>query len=152
MIRLYQDEGLTMQQIAQKFGLSRQAVHCRLTRAGVQSRPSWQRHPRMIDRETLVRLYTNEQIPVSKLARMLKTDARTIERELKRHSIERRPKNYERRKPSALDNLQVGESALISFQMDRIPYVNYYLSAKVRKIKVSIRRIETGQVQVTRIE
>ena len=151
MIRLYRDEGLSTVKIARRFSLTRQAVHGRLKRAGVHIRSFGQRQ-RTIESETLMRLYVGEQLPIYKIAQTLNADFRTVVRQLERHSISRRPRNYERRKPTELDNLKVGESALVSYKSERIPYVNYYLAAQVRGIKVSVRRVESGRVRVTRIE
>lgn len=151
IICLYRDEGRSIATIARRFNVSRQAIHDRLKRAGAISR-SLGRRQRKLDRETLVRLYLTEQLPVYKIARALKTGFKTIIREMDQHSIERRPKNYERRIPTEFDDLKVGESALIPYKSERIPYGNIYLAAQVRCIKVSVRRFEPGLARVTRVE
>lgn len=147
---LYEVEQFTIKEIAKRLGVTRQAVHERMVRSGIARRDS-NRPRRQIDPETLYRLYVTEGLPVYKVAKALRTVSLTVDRELKRYSIERRPKGFERRKLSALDNLKIGESALIKCPRLPKPHASIYSLAEVRKIKVSIRRIDADHVRVTRM-
>jgi DNA-binding Lrp family transcriptional regulator len=148
---LYEVEGLSVSEVGERLGVSRQAIHDRLVRAGVKRRPPSSSF-KMIDRETLCRLYVTERLPVYRVAEALNLAFTTVARELLRHGIGRRPRAFERRKRSAMDHLNIGESALIECPVVPKPHASLYSLASVRKIRISIRRVDRERVRVTRIE
>ncbi len=93
MQRLYEVEQLTVRQIADHFGVSWQAIHERLVRAGV---PLRQKSPvkRFLERETLIDLYTINNLTIGEIAQRLKTNYEKVSEELDRHGIKKRSKGY----------------------------------------------------------
>lgn len=63
---LYLIDKLTLKQIGEKIGVSKQAVHSRLRLAGVELRPR-SRRPLTINRETLFDLYVNQMLSPGKI-------------------------------------------------------------------------------------
>lgn len=74
--RLYSEENLTLKEIAERFGVSKQAVHERLARAGVRMRnrgyvprpTPTERLKETIDVAPLVRRYEVDLVSIHKLA------------------------------------------------------------------------------------
>ncbi len=64
MQRLYEDEELRLREIAERFGVSWQAIHERLVRAKIPLRPK-SAVKRFLDRETLIELYINENLTIA---------------------------------------------------------------------------------------
>jgi len=67
MRRLFLNEGLTLQQVAERMGVSRQAVHSRFTRAGIPTR-----RPDVVSLEVLNdtrRMYEDEGFSIERIAR-----------------------------------------------------------------------------------
>ena len=149
MCRLYRIEDLTLREIAARFGISYQAVYQRVSSVGLLLRPNHS-PPRVIDRETLVRLYVDERLSVYKIAEKLKAANKTIISEMRRHRIKRRPRASELRRYPELDGLKVGESLEVSRPNVRNPYVAYYGAAAVRGIRVSVRSIGKDRLKITR--
>jgi len=149
IIRLYAD-GYSIRQIAERFALSRQAIHERLVRAGVTIRPR-QIKKRQLNRDRLIQLYVIERLSVYRVAKELGTQMQIVLRELERHAIERRPKGTGNRRALELDRLTVGDSTVVYFTKYRTRYSAVYQSASLRNIKVSMRKIDANRLRVTRI-
>jgi predicted DNA-binding protein YlxM (UPF0122 family) len=112
MQRLYEVEQLTVRQIADHFGVSWQAIHERLVRAGV---PLRQKSPvkRFLERETLIDLYTINNLTIGEIAQRLKTNYEKVSEELDRHGIKKRSKGYFNRRYTELELLKCGENVVI---------------------------------------
>jgi hypothetical protein len=150
---LYEVDGLTLAEIGRRLGgITRQAIHQVLIRNGVKLRPRSVGRLKVIDRETLYRLYVTEGLGLSNTAKALKTRSSVVERELQRHDFEIRPKYHERRSPTAIDDLKIGDAVVIESQPYPKPYCKLYSLASARKVRISIRRIDPDRVRVTRIE
>lgn len=161
--RLYLEEKLTLQEIGERFGVSRQAVHDALTRRGVTMRPrSVPRTPTMaevvkerIDVGELVRRYTVERRPVYKLAEDLGISLVLIRQILVSEGIEIRPRGYPgcqrplRKTP--FDSLSVGESIVIDDPTLKLPYTRLYELGKKRNMRLSIRNIAPNRFRITRV-
>lgn len=66
LVHLYTAERLTLKAIGEKFGISKQAVHSRLRRAGIEMRPPI-RTTSKIDRKELYCLYVNQKMSVAEI-------------------------------------------------------------------------------------
>lgn len=146
--RLYSDEGMSLRAIAAKFGVSHQAVHERLTLAGVELRGrgvvAWQQP---IKKSILDQLYIKQRLTVAEIAKQLETSETRVYQSLKAHSIPRvRPAQR-----SPLGRLLVGEVIHLPKPKRRRFYAAVYDMAKNAGIRVSIRTIDCDQYEVRRI-
>ena len=106
--RLYIEEKLTMPKIAQIFGVSRQRVHQRFQKAGIE------RHPNLsLDRTTLVKLYVQQELKPEHVAESLGVNASLVRSELIRHEIPLRPRNLHRFERDILYKLYVTDGLLM---------------------------------------
>ena len=148
--QLYEVEGLSINKIAKIEGVTRQAIYERLVRVGADMRPRHTRR-RQLDRADLYRLYVTHRLPVYLVAKALNASDAVVKRELERHAIELRPKGSGKRTRLEMDGLEIGKSAIMAYPVRPMPYSTIYELAKMRKIRVSIRRIDADHVQVTRV-
>jgi len=148
---LYEDENLNLRQIAARFGVIWQAIHQKLTKAGV---PMSQKSPvkRLLDRETLVQLYIEKSLTIAETAQRLKAKFDKVSDELERHGIEKRSIGYFKRKHPELYQLKVGEKAIIQRPSAKNPYVRFYEKAKRIGIRISIRSVNEETFQIKRIK
>src|SRR5688500_5996464 len=72
MIRLYEEEGLSLTEVGRMGGVSRQAVHYRLVKAGVRLRPQLVEGPKppRFEREEMVDLYVNQRLSLNWIAEL----------------------------------------------------------------------------------
>ncbi|CAN5513752.1 hypothetical protein BH10ACI1_BH10ACI1_28610 [soil metagenome] len=149
MKRLYDVEGWTLQQIGDKFGLTRQAVQNRFSRAGFRQRP---RKPpsKTFDREILVRLYIDEMLTLGETAKYLKSTYNTVKREMKKNGIELREHGFSQRKYREIEKLEIGESIEIIFPESNVPYSSFHGKAKKLGIKISVKQLNEVTFQIYR--
>jgi len=83
---LYEEEGLSLRQIAERYGVSYQAVHNRLVRAGVAFRHSKQISA-ALDKKVLSKLYQKEHLTKAEIARRLGVSFGVVTSELERLGI-----------------------------------------------------------------
>src|SRR5688572_15452610 len=124
LVRLYEEEGLSLAEVARRIGGTRQGVHYQLVKAGVRMRPMGAepaRSPRF-EREMMVDLYVRQRLPIVQIAARLGLTAGIITYELKKHGIERRPRGSRLRKYPDLSQLQIGESVLVPRPGHKRPY------------------------------
>ena len=148
MIDLYQHEGLTLREIGERFRVSKQAVHYRLRRVGIQLRPK--NEPRLIDRKTLVRLHHDEGLPVYKIAAKLQSAHKTVLKEMERHGVKVRSIRLSVRRYPELNGLAIGQSVEVPRRNLKKPHVTYYSAASLRGIRVSVQIIGTDLLRITR--
>ena len=148
---LYEVEQLSLKKISDRLGITRQAIHGRMVRSGIKLRPNVM-PLKKFDRDVLHQLYEVERRPVYKVAEAMGVSHCVVERELKRHGIERRPKHSEKRRPSVLDGLAIGDSIVLKRPKLPKPHARLYMKAKDRRMKISIRRIDDEHIRVTRID
>lgn len=87
-IKTLYESGLSLQAVAARFGVSRQAVHDRLRRAGIKRRPRRQ-PPIQLDREQLYQLRIVDCLPVNQIAAKLGISISVVGSELRRYGIKR---------------------------------------------------------------
>src|SRR5439155_19133732 len=87
---LYLNEKLSLEAIAERLGITKQAVHSRLTTAGVTFRKPGSRPDNVIDKATIIDLYVIKQMPVYHVAKELGIDPRRINAMLELYDIEPR--------------------------------------------------------------
>jgi transposase len=148
--RLYEIEGLTLQQIADRFGVSRQAVHERLKRNGFN--PRSRGTPKQLDRELVIDLYVKQSLPVLKIAKMLKVTDRTVSRALIRYGVAIRPKG---RQPldeyQPFRTLALNESIVAPLPKKKQPYVSLYAVCAHAGIRIKVKKQGGGLWKVTRV-
>src|SRR5438552_455860 len=103
MRRLYKVERWTLRRIAEKFGMTYQDVHYRLTQSAGFVRPTTVRRcggPKLkaLDPDELKRLYVDEQLPLCTVAKRCGVGDYIVVRELERLSIEQRDRAFYNRK------------------------------------------------------
>ena len=143
--------GATLQQIGERYGISRQTVQQRLASLGVKAgdRPIKQKP---IERERLENLYAQQKLPVKGIAKAFGVDVQTIKKALTYHHIpERKRTRTGSHRREFLKGMKVGDRKEISFSIKR-PYKLIYTPAKKLGIRVSMRFIGDDRYEVTRIE
>jgi len=154
--RLYEEECLTLRQVAERLSVSRQAVHDRLIRDGVKTRSTaaTRRHgPREaynygIDAGKLRELYLEKGLGCSAIGRRIGVERGRVWRALIRENIPRRAFAAPRsKKYAAVYDLKPGESALVS----RPNHAAVYQLAKRLKIRLSVRSADETRSRITRI-
>lgn len=166
MRRLYVDEGLTLREIGVRFGITRQAVHLRFIKAGISRRSHYskkfrnvnekrnERIARSLDerRNELVRLYVDDKVPLSVIAKRIGISHGAIRKYLIACGIEIRSTDSFRTFPE-LGKLKVGESVLLPRPARKgSPHLTYYKMARTYKIRVSVRAADERTFRVTRVE
>jgi len=149
MRRLYEVEKLSLREIANRFGITWQAIHQRLVSAGVALRQKGN-VKRVLDRETLIQLYIEENLTIGETARRLKAQDKKVSDELERHGIDKRSAGYLKRKQPELYQLKVGEKAIIQRPSVTNPYRSLYSKAKRIGIRISIKRVNAETLQIYR--
>ncbi len=147
--RLYTVEKWTLQKIADKFGVSRQAIHHQFRKAGIAMRlprPS----EKIFDHETLVKVYVDEKLNIRETAKRLNSNATSISKQLDRNGIEKRSSGFLNRKYPELYQIKIGESVLIKRPTTKKPYSTLYKRVKKIGIKISIKKIDNDTFQIYR--
>lgn len=151
MIALYESaEQPTLERIAARFGVSRQAVHERLRRAGAALRKTGKRKIR-IGRDVLTELYTGQKLTIERTAEELGVSSHVVRRELERHRIAVRRRGRANRKYKYLDDLQIGETVVIARPEVEYHHPALHGAAFRRRIRIRIRTVDEKTVRVTRI-
>jgi predicted DNA-binding protein YlxM (UPF0122 family) len=147
MEQLYR-KGWTLEEIGQKFGMTRQGVRDRFIRGGVEIRqPKYQR----IDKEQLEQLYSDERFSVPKIAKVFFVTKPTILKALDFHGIPKRKwKKIGGYMVDFLRELKVGEQKI--YQPLSENYPRLHRNAEVIGIKISIRKCGEGQFLVKRLK
>ncbi len=152
MQRLYFEEDLTLEQIADHYGVTRQAVHERFTRNGVKLHTDRKKPRIKVDKKALIELYENEKLPVMEVAKYLKVSYAVLQRELARHNIKIRRHGELNRKYAAIDKLKIGDKLIIKRPLVKQPFNVLYTSAKIAGIRISIKSVDKENLQITRVE
>jgi DNA-directed RNA polymerase specialized sigma subunit len=99
-IELYNAGELSLREIGERAGLSGEMVRQVAKRAGAPKRKTnpFKRPPREIPKDVLERMYSEERLPISRIAKELSTSEITVHRELRRHGIKIRPHGSEPRR------------------------------------------------------
>jgi predicted DNA-binding protein YlxM (UPF0122 family) len=151
MLRLYQEEKKTLEEVGKVFGISRQAVHDRLKRAGITFRPC-KPQKKKLDLKTLIYLYVDKKLTIAEVAKELKSTRKKVTEELERYKIPKRSRNYSNRKHSELYELKVGKSFVMKRPNVKNPYRNLHAKAYAIGIKISVKRIDESTFSVKRLK
>jgi predicted DNA-binding protein YlxM (UPF0122 family) len=153
--RLYVDEELTLQEVGDRVGLTRQGVHERLKYAGIPSRmrkvPHYKMRLPLVARDALWKLYVVECLTIKAVADRLGFSCSAVYRMLKTHDIPRRKGPPLLEKYNRLRTLDLGETAIIEGLNSRGMYVSIYVQAKRNGMKYSVHKLSRSSVRVTRI-
>lgn len=153
MADLYLDGNETLKAIADRLGITRQAVQERLATAKVKRRKAGWAQSEMAPKELLVNLYLTKQWTRSRIAEELKISTGTLRKMFHAYGIETRPwKRNDIVKYPQLEKLEVGESVIIEMDQPLRKYyaVNFYGMAERLGIKLSCKRLSDRTVRVTR--
>lgn len=146
MADLYQ-QGWSLKQIGEKFGISRQAVQQRLQKIGISRRDKERgRKIDKIDRADLQRLYSDGK-NLYEIAEYFSTSASTIHLALKFHKIPKRDKPG--KWVDIFRSMAKGESRVVECNHVR-PHVTLHTLAARKGIKISISKLGDNQFQITR--
>ena len=137
-----------MQQIGNRFGVKRQAVHDRFRRAGIKLRPSNQVR-KVFSREILVKLYDEDKLTIGQIAKKLNVGFSKVSSELKRHGIEKRPVGENQRKHPEFWSMKKGDTLIVPRPRAVKPFSSLYGMAKNAGIKISIKTIDKDEMLVT---
>lgn len=146
MAELYR-KGLSLQQIGERFGMTREAVRQRLQKAGVDRRSN-KIEPQVgkIDESELRRLYGSGE-SLSEIGKHFAVSNRVIKEALKFYKI---PERHRRGKWGELfRNLKVGESRIVESKLKH-PHLTLHGLARRRGIKISVNKIGDNQLRITR--
>lgn len=158
MTRLYINAGLTLQEIAVLYGVTRQAVSDRLTRAGVQMRTH--RRPSVPPLEEcqdeMVRLYLDERVPVYLLAQRFRVTNKEIRQLLLNRGIELRQKGRPRKFPELYD-LKLNETIILpkptgNGKCRHNWHETFYSAARRLGVRFSVKSIDDRTIRVTRVK
>ena len=151
LIRLYTDEDLTLQQIADKFSISRQTVYERLRKAGIKFRPR-SRRTLNISGPELYDLYVTKQMTPAKIGKKLGRGKENIRQYLLKHKVPMRGRGESFVKYPQIQEMKPGESIELPKPARKNPYTDYYLMAKKAGIRVSMQTIDSETLRLTRVE
>ena len=149
MLRLYQDENMSLQQVGDHFGIKRQAVHDRFKRAGINLRSNTAKIRTALDREVLTKLYEEDQLTIGQISKKLNVCFAKVSAEFKRHGIEKRAVSVGQRKHPELWLMKAGDTLIVPRPLSLKPYSSLYGMAKNARIKISIKTLESGNMRVT---
>lgn len=147
MAELYRD-GFTLKQIGERFGLSKQAVDSRFKRLGIERRRLKRKYE--VDKKTLEKLYLSDKLSLKKIAEKFGISYTTVERALKFYKIpKRRWAKKTGKYQEFLNGLEIGEKAVIAVTAKN-PHVVMHKAAKINEKKISMRKIQGNQFEITR--
>jgi DNA-binding transcriptional regulator LsrR (DeoR family) len=81
--RLYVEDGLTLREIGEMFGVSRQRVHQRMRKAGIKRKKKVIK----LNRRDLLRLYVREGLTQREVGQQLGVSGSSVSKEMRRHGI-----------------------------------------------------------------
>ena len=157
MRELYEVDQLSLQEIADRLDVTKQAVHLRLTGAGVVMRgrgsPPGERRKRplkFLERGILEDLYVAQRLSAKAVAARVGCSRYLVLASLRSHGIPRW--GGSQRKHPELETLKIGESIVVDRPRPRRFHVYYYNMAKYLGIHLSVKTLDDKNVQLTRVE
>lgn len=146
MAELY-ESGMTLQEIGEQYGLTRQGVRHRFIKAGII-----RRRPEPIGKKRLETLYSIDRLPIFEIADLFSASIGKIQRALKFYEIPRRPPlKIGGIKVDFLRSLAIGATGVIKWRSDE-KYAHLHQAAKQIGIRISTRSLGNGEYAVTRLE
>lgn len=155
IIKLYETDKLSVRQIAERIGVTNQAIYSRLAGAGVPLRSREQKSKR-IARKKLIQLYVREKRSIDEIARLLGAAPKRISGELRRCGIEIRSLGCATRKYSKkyskLYQMKAGETIRIERPEVKNPVATLHGKAVNLRIKISIKSIDEHTMEIHRLK
>ena len=149
VLRELYEEGLTLKQIGERFGMTKQAVQLRLIKAGVPRRLGCPRPLPNPDPKVVESMYFNEEISLVRISERVGASIQKVRRVARELGLNR--SRHHLKKYPELDGLQVGESVI--YPRSSKPSANmqrFHNVAKRRGIKLSVRPLDDATLKVTR--
>ena len=159
MDRLYVEERLSLDAVGKILGVSRQAVHERLRKAGIETRrytppveTKLQRIRKEIDVAWFVRQYASEKKSILELSRAYGVSYGILRDILRFEGVPIRPRGSQTKiKYPQLYALKVGESVLLDLSPLKAPYSSVACIGYRMKARLSARRLENSAFRVKRL-
>lgn len=149
--RLYLGERWPAKRIGEQFGVSRQAVYDKLRRLSVKLRTPGPVLMKL-DMERVTELYVDRQLSLSETSKALGVAAASLRKLLIREGIPLRASaGAGRRKLVEVYNLEIGESIYMQCANVRARRVTLHRLAKNANMRITVNRVDTDGVRVTRI-
>jgi hypothetical protein len=143
---LYVDEQMSLSAIAERFGTSRQAVHHRLVKAGVEMRPI----KKTVDPDKLRSLLIDDGLSFAEAATRLGVSVPIVSKTANAVGVSR--KNYRCLSMPDFNTLKVGET--LSFPRTKSiwhDYLRFYDLASKLGIKLSVESLDDSTIRVRRV-
>lgn len=149
LIRLYEVEGLSMENIARRFSTTRQGVHYRLKRSGVTIRPTGRPAP-PVSRDLIHALYVDQKLSARQIGERLKVTPRYVYNWLRIYNVKSRRRGARIKYPE-IGKLQVGESIDIPRPQTSGKFQHYFYPMAHRYgTKISVKTLDDYTVRLTR--
>lgn len=154
MAALYEEGGLTLQQIADRYGVSKQTVSQRFSKIKVVRPPRPPAYPpkcALIGKARLEHLYATEKLSIDAISRVLGTNSHVVYRALEFYEIlKRRSIKSIGKYIDTIRGLNPGERMEIDCP-SRHPHATLHKSAGDAGFKISVKKLGNGRFAVTRI-
>ncbi len=149
MTELYKN-GMTLQEIGDQYGISRQTISRRFKDMGFAHLERLPKYAR-IDKDRLEDLYAGERLSISKISEAFRVTSNLIYQALNFHKIPKRSSiKLNGKYVDLLRQLEVSEKIEVDSDAKK-PYVVLHRSAKRAGVKISVRKLERGKFLITRI-
>jgi hypothetical protein len=153
--KLLYESGLSLNAIGDRYGVTKQAVHDRLKRAGVEIRSKKQAQALRfipIERDILDALYVEKRMSIAAVAERLGVSCDQVKRSMRTHGIKARRSGHWR-KYTLIDTMKVGEAHDFPRPQSKGTWhANFYQAAKIRGMRVRVRIVDESTVKVMRVE
>jgi len=158
--RLYVDKEWTLARIGKKFGISRQAIQLRLSKAGIKGRthqtryknPSFENLRKALDFDAIVRTYEEKKISICKLSKQLGISNWHVKKILLSKGVKIRPGRSYGVKHSRLYSLETGKSIVVRVENMKFPVQRFHNLATRKGMKVSYMAISPNSARITRLK
>lgn len=154
MAVLYEQGGLTLRQIGELYGISKQTVSQRFAKIKVVRPPRPAVYPpkcAQIDKTQLENLYAIERLSIDAISRILGVTPHVIHRALEFYRIpKRRSIKSDGKYIDLIRELKLFERIEMECR-GKHPYVSLHKSAGHAGIKISVTKLGNGRFAVTRI-
>lgn len=150
MAILYEKEGLTLEQIGKQYGISKQTISQRF--AKIEILPP-RRLPKcaQIDKTTLEHLYSEKRLSIDRISREFNTYPKMVYQALAFYEIPKRLSiQLNGKHKDTLKKLAIGEKIEIECHA-KYPNAILHVSAKHLGIKISMKKLEKGRFEITRV-
>lgn len=137
--RLYFDEDWTLQQIADRFKVSRQAVHQKLTLAGYDLKVRMKERFPTLDPGTLRELYINQNMTANAVAAKLNTTGHYVSKSLREHGIVRPPGHRKRFDRELIEDLYLRQGLVISEVAEKLGATRRIIQLELERHNITFR-------------